>query len=377
MRLLIALLWLCAFASHDSEAHKLSDSYLTLQVEATGDSVRGQWDISLRDLEQAVGVDIDGDANITWGELKARSPEIRSYVFSKLALHADDGSTRAICPIEFTDLLTDQHVDGGYAVLQFTANCTAAPHSLDIDYSLLFDIDPNHRGLLNLDQGGARRAAVFSVDANHLRFARQQASSSSQLRSFLSEGIGHIFHGYDHVLFLLTLLFPTVVLYRQGVWSPQPRITDALLDVAKVVSMFTLAHSITLSLAVLGVVHVPSRLVESAIALTVLLGALNNLSPLITRKRWLVAFLFGLVHGLGFASVLRDLGLQWDTLGIALVGFNIGVEIGQLAIVLTLLPLLYTFRTTLLYRRVFMPLSSILIGLIAAYWFGLRALGSG
>lgn len=144
----------------------------------------------------------------------------------------------------------------------------------------------------------------------------------------------------------------------------------------KVVTAFTLAHSLTLSLAMLGWVSAPSRLVESTIAFTVVLGALNNVYPIVTERRWLVAFVFGLVHGFGFASVLRDLGLESGSLALSLFGFNVGVELGQLMIVLVFVPVIYWLRETFFYRRVFMPAGSLLIAAIASYWFISRAFGA-
>jgi hypothetical protein len=138
--------------------------------------------------------------------------------------------------------------------------------------------------------------------------------------------------------------------------------------VLKVVTAFTLAHSITLGLAALGVVHLPSRLVESAIAFSVVLAALNNLRPLVHRGRWLVAFGFGLVHGFGFATVLAELGLPQESLVPALLGFNLGVELGQLAIVAVFLPLAYATRHTWMYRRLIFVGGSAAIALIAAIW---------
>jgi hypothetical protein len=146
----------------------------------------------------------------------------------------------------------------------------------------------------------------------------------------------------------------------------------ALADVLKIVTAFTVAHSITLSLAALGVVALPSRWVESAIALSVLLAALNNVLPVARGRRWAAAFLFGLVHGFGFASVLADLGLQPGALAASLVGFNLGVEIGQLAIVAAFLPLAYLMRSTLFYRRVVLVGGSGAIMLVAALWLGER-----
>ena len=134
-----------------------------------------------------------------------------------------------------------------------------------------------------------------------------------------------------------------------------------------------MAHSITLSLAALHVISLPSRLVESAIAASVVVAALNNLKPLVQGRRWVVAFGFGLVHGFGFATVLAELGLPSDALVLALVGFNLGVELGQLAIVLLFLPLAYSLRRSQLYRRTLMVGGSVLIALVAAVWFVERA----
>lgn len=148
---------------------------------------------------------------------------------------------------------------------------------------------------------------------------------------------------------------------------------DSALDILRVVTAFTLAHSLTLSLAALGVVSLPSRLVESAIALTVLLGALNILFPVVRKRRWIVALIFGLVHGLGFAAVLADLGLPARGLLQALIGFNAGVEIGQLAIVALLMPVTYLVRETVFYRRLMLPAGAAVISCLAVYWIALRA----
>jgi hypothetical protein len=135
------------------------------------------------------------------------------------------------------------------------------------------------------------------------------------------------------------------------------------------------AHSITLSLAALGIVALPSRLVESAIAASVVVAALNNLKPVVEGRRWLVAFGFGLIHGFGFASVLTELGLPRDALVLALVGFNLGVEAGQLAIVALFLPLAYALRASRFYRRTVMFGGSLAIALVAGIWLAERLFG--
>jgi hypothetical protein len=365
MRLLVVIALLVT--GQQAAAHKASDSYLRINVEA--DQVAGQWDIALRDLDYAIGLDTDGDGTITWGELRRRQADIESYVLPRLSLRRRQED----CTLQFTGLMVDQHTDGAYAVLSLAARCSAATGPFTMDYGLLFDLDRQHRGLLRLQQAGSVTTAVFSPDNRQLGFQAGEQGGIQQLSAYVREGVWHIWIGYDHILFLLSLLLPAVV-HRQGTrWLPVQRFGEAFIAVLKVVTAFTIAHSLTLALAVLGVIDLPSRVVESAIALSVMLVALNNLWPLIDEQRWLVAFCFGLIHGLGFANVLRDLGLPGGSLLAALLGFNLGVEVGQLTIVAVLLPLTFLMRATLLYRRVALGFGSCAIVVIAALWFTERA----
>lgn len=357
-------------------AHKPSDSYLTLSTRGAEAPFDVRWDIALRDLNQAIGLDSNQNGEITWGELRSRSEAVSTYASSRLAIRATSESHRAQCPLEFRQLLFDEHIDGGYAVLKFVAACPQRAEQVVIDYRLLFDVDPNHRGLLEVSNGSSGSARVLSAEHPSASIDLQSYSSLQQLRAFIGEGIWHIWHGYDHILFLFTLLLPAVVIFRSGHWEARESVRDSLLDVTKVVTAFTIAHSVTLFLAVRGFVHLPSRLIESAIALTVLLGALNNLFPVVRERRWAVAFCFGLIHGFGFGSVLTDLGLQRWQLGVALIGFNLGVEAGQFALVLLLVPLAYCVRGTRLYRQALMPAGAIVIGLLAIYWFASRAVAA-
>jgi hypothetical protein len=144
---------------------------------------------------------------------------------------------------------------------------------------------------------------------------------------------------------------------------------------ARVVTAFTLAHSITLSAAAFSIVELPSRLVECVIAASVTVAAINNIFPIVTRRIWVAAFIFGLMHGFGFASALTDLGLPPARKLIALFAFNVGVELGQLAIVAALLPILFFIRRTNIYARFAMPTGSMLIAVIGFLWLVQRAIG--
>ncbi len=365
------ILALCLGAAQAAWAHKASDSYLAISVGPDG--TRGQWDIALRDLDYALGLDADENGEITWGELRAKHGEIAAYALSRLALKADGKD----CVLALTQHLVDEHSDGAYAVLRFDAACPPVPRTLDISYRLFFDIDPQHRGLLRLETGGEKpltMTTIFSPESPQKSFQLGgEGGTFHQFLVYIKEGIWHIWTGFDHVLFLVSLLLPAVLVLRGAQWEPAPRFGGAFIEVLKIVTAFTLAHSITLSLAALEVVSLPSRFVESMIALSVVLAALNNLYPVVRGKRWVGAFGFGLIHGFGFASVLVDLGLpQWALLA-ALVGFNLGVEIGQAVLVSVILPATFAMRGTRFYRRVVFTGGSWLIVLVAAVWFAERA----
>jgi hypothetical protein len=189
-----------------------------------------------------------------------------------------------------------------------------------------------------------------------------------QLLTYLNEGVLHIWTGFDHVLFLLSLLLPAVLVRDAHAWRAGRCFRDAIVDVAKVVTAFTLAHSITLALAALSSVDLPSRWVESGIALSVVLAAANNLVPIVATGRWVAAFGFGLLHGFGFAGALQDLGLPPGSLALSLAGFNLGVEAGQLAIVLAFVPLAFALRATPIYRRFIFGGGSVAIAALASLW---------
>lgn len=369
MKRLLAILMLLALfgGPPPAWAHKPSDSYLTLRVAA--DRIDGQWDIALRDLDFALGLDANGDGQITWGEVRAQHASIAAYALSRLDLVADGQP----CPTQPIEHLVDSHSDGSYAVLRFSARCPAPIRELAATYRLFFDLDRQHKGLLGLQHADTTSSVVFTPEKPTQVLVLAQIGRWQQFAAYLSEGVWHIWIGIDHIMFLVSLLLPAVMLWQARRWAPVPTLRAALIEVLKIVTAFTLAHSITLSLATLGVVELPSRLVESAIALSVVLAALNNLAPRIDRARWAVAFGFGLIHGFGFASVLADLGLPAQALVLALVGFNIGVEIGQLAIVSIFLPIAFLLRKSDFYRRFILRAGSMLIAVVAGAWLVERA----
>jgi len=348
-------------------AHKSSDSYLSLKL--NGQEITGQWDVALRDLDYAVGLDSNNDGIITWGELRSLHERIASYLLSRLKFNSDGKP----CTTRVIEHLVDDHSDGAYEVLKFVADCPERPQILEVGYDFFFDLDPQHRGLLRFEANGQTQTAVLGPSQKTWRMEGGSVSWIHTFLDYFNEGVWHIWTGFDHILFLCSLLLPAVLSQRAGQWIGVTTFSQAFRNVLKIVTAFTLAHSITLSLAVLGFISIPSRLVESAIALSVIAAALNNLRPVVQDRLWMVAFGFGLIHGLGFANVLAELGLPAGALAVALVSFNLGVEAGQLVIVSAILPIAYLFRHWWFYPRLVLGAGSCAIAAVASIWLIERA----
>jgi hypothetical protein len=347
----LVILLLAAFA-RPASAHKPSDAQLRL--EARGATISGQLAVAVRDLDAAITIDRDGDGELTWRELEAAAPRIETYVAGRLAFAADG----LACAVRLDRDGVAALSDGAYWRIAVAITCPRSPAVLVITYRLLFDVDAQHRGLVHL---GGQTLIVKNGDPV---FATVDGATS--FGSFVADGIWHIWHGLDHCLFLLCLILPAVFQRPDARWHAARSLKAVAGEVLETVTAFTLAHSITLVVSAIGLVQLPSRLVETAIAFSVFVAAANNLLRLIDA-RWAVAFALGLLHGFGFSSVLVDLGLPSSELIGALLGFNLGVELGQAAIVAVLLPVLYLIRKTLAYQLVLWS-GSAATALIAAWW---------
>jgi hypothetical protein len=363
---LLAFAALC-FAPPEAFAHKPSDSYLRLSTD--GQVIHGEWDIALRDLDISVGLDDNHDAKITWGEVKAKQQAIEQYAAAHLQLSAG----KLPCPLQFKDLLINAHSDGHYVVLRFDAACGVTVDALTIDDSFLYDMDAQHKNLIALRNGQFVQGAILSADQRKVTLSTHAPGIWKQLRDFTRQGMVHIWLGYDHLLFLIALLLPAAWVYRSGKLRMDMPFKTVFWEVFTFISAFTLAHAITLALAMFDVIHVPSRLTESLIALTIVVSCINNLLPFLKQRLWLLTFGFGLIHGMGFATTLSELGLSGAARWTALIGFNCGVELGQLVVVAILLPIFYTIREHKAYRVLVVQGGSLLIMAVSLIWFVQRA----
>jgi hypothetical protein len=349
---LAAVLWSLATVAL---GHGTSTAYLRLAPADDG-GVVATYRLALRDADAMLDLDADGDGALTWGEVEDRGAELRALVQRNVVFTGDGRH----CAIAFDGPLHAHDADTGYAAFDARLACGPAPR---LHYTLFAGIDASHRLALQEGTGAPRLLAPGS--RVELRITDAVDADAAGL---LAQGVTHILGGLDHLLFLIALLLPAVLVREGRHWRAAADARVALAQVAWIATAFTLAHSITLALASFGVVRVPASLIEPLIAVTVLLAALNNLWPVVRRRLALVAFAFGLVHGFGFAEVLAPLGLPARQLAVALLAFNVGVEAGQLLVVVASFAVLAALRGWPGYPRWVLGAGSAAVGLVAIGW---------
>jgi hypothetical protein len=354
-------------------AHKASTGYL--HVDAAANRVDVRLDVAVRDLDYALDVDANHDGEITWGELKAAQSKIADYVRSRLQVNAG----RQRCDLSVNGLQVVEHSDGNYAVLSLGGACPGAGTGLQVDYRLLFDLDALHRGLAAIEfessSGKQSQSALFGPAAHTLTFAPTQPGTARVFAQYFGAGLFHVWSGLDHLLFLAGLFLPAVLRRQQGQWTAVPNLRTALRDTAFIVTAFTIAHACTLTLAATGAFTLPSRMVEAAVALTVLFAGLNNLVPMVYRDLFWLSGIFGLIHGAAVASALIDLGLPGTGRVWALLAFNVGVEVAQLSLLALVILPAFAMRKSTFYRRFVLLPGSAVVSVVGLCWFIERAFG--
>ncbi len=355
----IVCLLLLLLASSGAMAHTLSVSHVDL-VEAPDKSLEVEVDLSLRDIALTLPLDRDRNEQVTWGELQAIQTSLRAMVEAGVVIERG-GEPCTLQPAGFGIRAYDE---GTHAALRFHARCANAGR-VQVHYALLFDRDPQHRALVTLHTGQREATGIARTDARDVVL---DADGEATFLQFVREGTHHILVGYDHLAFLLSLLLTAALIRTGSAWTPAPSPRACITRAVGIATAFTLAHSVTLSLAALGWIVPASRIVESAIAASVVLAALNNVWPVVERRAWLIGFGFGLVHGFGFAGALAELGLSKQVRLVSLVGFNLGVEIGQIIVVTVALSLLLAIRYRAWYARRVMPVASLAIAGCATVW---------
>ena len=364
-------------------AHQASDAFVDVAASDSESATRrARVDVALRDLDLALDLDADRDGRLTWGEVKDARVRIDAFL--------DDGVRFGTATAESASKACEngsrrhevaRHSDGPYLVATYDLRCAAGP--LAIDYRLLRDMDTQHRAIIRsggvaiVVKPGERPVTLAAVSTPADGLTASDASVWDGFASFIASGVHHILVGWDHLAFLVVLLIPSVLVARIG---------SALRRVFATATAFTVAHSITLSLAALGWVALPAAPIEAAIAASIVVTALFSLRTISRREAskatpfvpmLMIAFGFGLVHGFGFANVLGDAGLAGTSVAASLLGFNLGVEIGQLAFIAVVLPILWiAARSRMAAIRVAVPVLTLMLGAAGIYWFIERAMAA-
>jgi hydrogenase/urease accessory protein HupE len=352
-----------ALVTSTAEAHQSSFTYGRLDVGDERRAVTYELKLKSTDLYEALGLDRDRDA--TDAEIHAGGGRLYTYVLDRVDVELD-----ARCEVDRAPVAIEGRADR-YAVLELSYRCAAPVRSIAVDYNLFYDLDPNHLGLLLVD---GETYQLRRPDDTRFEWSEGRVIATST--GFVLSGVEHIVFGLDHILFLVALLLMVVVTRSErGGWKLRPA-RDGVIYTTTIVTSFTVAHSITLIAAALGWIELSSRLVESVIAASIIYVAVENVVRPDPPHRFLVTFAFGLIHGLGFASMLRPL-LPPEDVVVPLLLFNIGVEIGQLAVVCLSLPALYGLARLISpekYRRYVLVGGAIALGLAGLIWLVDRAL---
>ena len=302
-----------------------------------------------RDYEKAAGVRITeaGSGEVNRVALAIMAPSVLTYVGDHVAVFAGE---QRCAPGPGTTRPADTHV------LVTVAWTCPSDGELRYRATLFQDVDPAARHLAIITTESGERELALDSRAPEVALSGAGSSVLQVVGRFVQAGIEHIFLGYDHIAFLAA-----IVLWAQHLWP-----------VIKIVTAFTIAHSITLSLAALQVVVIPSAIVEPAIAATIMFVAAENFFSRNVDRRWRVTFAFGLIHGFGFAGALREIALPRSAVPAALVSFNLGVEAGQLAVLAVLLPLLFLLRGRTWFEPLGVRLVSGAVAVAGGIWFVAR-----
>ena len=346
-----ALFWAlsCCLVTSQVGAHEANTSYT--KVHMTEDAMRLVVSMDEDDLLLAeFDIDANGDGTLLYSEMAQGAGQVFDYVEDRVTVKLD-GEVHVLGrqdPKPSLDKEGNLFLD-----IAFDASLSGIPDIIELEVRVWERLSPDHRNLLELNIPGIDPiVSVFSRSTPSQKFTISEPGLWRRVTDFTWWGVEHIFIGYDHIMFLLALI---VIGGRLGI-------------LVKIVSAFTVAHSITLILSALEVVTLPDRLIESGIAFSIAYVAAENFWIQRVDHRWVLTFIFGLIHGFGFANVLRDLGLPSKGLLASLLAFNVGVEIGQIAIVAILFPLVLFAGRTGHRRRVVQTVSAVVL-LFGLGWF--------
>ena len=375
---ILFLVLIGGFFTPRAEAHAGRENYVWVNVEK--DHVSGRFEINKKDLEEKLDIDLGGPEGNSNDRVVATAPQVQAFLRDNFSI-SFNGKEKDIQFLE-SGLINEQgrFVQYHYRVEGVPENdLVFIRNTIFLSKEYLQD-DPLHRSLVlvdhneyrGLDFGNENTALVFSPKLQEAELNVADPPDILFWKNFFRQGLLHIWIGFDHMLFLFVLLLTAVLIRREGAWEPAPRFADAFINTAKIITILVVSHSITLALAVFGLVNVPTVPIEAIIALSIAVVALNNVFYFLKTYTWMVIFVFGLVHGLGFAGALGELQFRNVDIKKILIMFNAGVQVGQVVVIFLVLPVLFYFRRYRSYRHVAMPALSWVAVVLSSYWLGSR-----
>jgi len=374
----VILLALLLLAHSQVWAHAPKENYIWMNVDA--DAIVGRFELNSDDVLEKLNIDIESMGETRLDGLQAAREPLQEFIRENFTISDSQGEIS----YEFD---TPTIFEEGSNFLQFPYKTTRLPvdTTINIRNSIWLapphsESDRFHRSMVIAEYnkltgetfGEGNVAIVFTPNRMDQELDLNDPGQILTWKDFLWQGMVHIGIGLDHILFIIVLLLGAVVKYQGGRWVPVDNFKSALWNTLKIVTIFTVAHSITLSLAALNLVNVSPTIVETIIAASIIAVALNNIFPVFSAHSWILVFAFGLFHGLGFASVMGDLQFRIGGLSKILVMFNVGVEVGQVILVLITLPILYFLRKTAIYKPVFLIGLSVVAIVVASWWVAER-----
>lgn len=351
--LVILLLVALSMVAMQVSAHETRFSTLQLNLHDY-DQPRLSVELGLLDLELALHLDNDSDGTIYWYEYESRRLDIEAYIIENLRLR-NNNQTCELRPLTDLGGIRPGKTPSVHSV--FKLECAKPLDSLQIDFQLLTSIDAASAAILQIADTAAEKAILLEAGVTEIKMADSGFLATNL--TFVKQGIYHILIGLDHLAFLLLLILPVA---RRGT------LRDSALSVLGIVTAFTLAHSVTLALSATGLIVLPGAQVEIVIAASVVLAGIINLVKPTHRMGWTIAYGFGLVHGFGFAGALAELAGGYNLKLENLAAFNIGVEIGQIALVALVLPILGMLGTRQFYIKRLVPFLSLLLTGTGLFW---------
>jgi hypothetical protein len=345
-------------AAAPARAHEGSTSYLEIDARGQSAALAARLDVPLIDLAWSLPLDADGDGRLRWREIEAQTPAIAEFLAARLRL----ARAARPCPIRVGEPWLASRLGLPYLSFDVAADC-AAPGRVSVASELFVDGDAYHRLLVSVRAQAGTQAATLAPHARAWTAHAADSAWRTALR-FLGQGLWHVWIGYDHLVFLLLLLLPAVA------WphAPGNRWRAVALELARIVTAFTVAHSLTLGLAATRLARLPQQPIEVAIAISLVVAGVLNLLPSFARLRLPVSFAFGLVHGFGFANALAGLDTGGAAVLPVLAGFNAGVELANLGVIAVLLPPLAWLRRFAWYGARALPALSLASAALGAFW---------